>query len=302
MSGKIHFFGETLNVYKAALHMHSTVSDGALEPLAVMRMYEEAGYDVYAFTDHRRINPVSSYRSGMTLISGMEIHPAGPRGGIWHIVALNVPEGFEDPGSLPIQEAIDRVVDAGGLCIVAHPYWCGFTSAEVMRLKSVSAVEVYNSECRYIGRASSVQLWDEMLEAGALLPPVAVDDLHGVESFNLGWTMIAAEDSSVSSLMDSIRKGRIYASQGPVILNLSLEGSRFRAEFSPCVEAILLTNPSREFCGTVESRALRDKTECSFVEFDLSEATPNEYFRLQLMDRNHRYAWSAPFRITGKPV
>ena len=279
MSGRIHLFGKDLNVYKAALHMHSTVSDGDLEPLTVMRMYEDAGYDVYAFTDHRRTNPVSSYRSRMTLISGMEIHPAGPGGALWHIVALNVPESFENPGELPVQEAIDCVVAAGGICIAAHPYWCGFSSAEVMELKSLSALEVYNSECSYIGRASSVQLWDELLGAGVLLPPVAVDDLHGEESFNLGWTMIAAEDPSVAALMDSLRKGRMYASQGPEIFHISLEGTRFHAEFSPCVEAILLTNPSRGFCGTVESRSLRTKKECQVVDFDLSAAGPDHYFR-----------------------
>ena len=107
MPGRIHLFGKDLNVYKAVLHMHSTVSDGDLEPLVVMRMYEDAGYDVCAFTDHRRTYPISSYRSSMTLISDMEIHPAGPRGGIWHIVALNVQESLEDPEEFPVQEAID---------------------------------------------------------------------------------------------------------------------------------------------------------------------------------------------------
>lgn len=300
MSGKINLFGKTMNVYKAALHMHSTVSDGQFDPLTVMRMYEEAGYDVYAFTDHRKTNPVSSYRSEMTLISGMEIHPAGPRGIPWHIVALNVPESFENPSNLPAQDAVDRVVAAGGLCIVAHPYWCGFTSAEVMTLKSVSAMEVYNSECRYIGRGYNMQLWDEVLDAGSLLPPVAVDDLHGAESFSLGWTMIAAKDCSVSSLMNALREGSMYASQGPEIFSMTLENKIFRAEFSPCTEAIVMSNRSRGFCGMVEPRSSERKKECNAVEFDLSKVAPENYLRLQIMDRDRRYAWSAPFRVSGK--
>ena len=300
MNRTIRFFGKRKNVYKAALHMHSTLSDGEFDPETLLRLYEEAGYDVFAFTDHRRTNPVSSYQSSMTLISGMEIHPMGPRGVLWHIVALNVPEDFENPCDLSAQEAIDRVIASGGLCIAAHPYWCGFTSAEVLTLKSISAVEVYNSECRYIGRACSVQLWDEMLSAGALLPAVAVDDLHRAESLFLGWTMIAAEDRSVPSLTEAIRKGSLYASQGPEIFSMSLENNIFRAEFSPCAEAVLLSNSIHRFCGGVALNARDACTECHSVEFDLSQCNPDLYFRLQLIDRNHRFAWSAPFRCAGK--
>jgi len=66
---KINFFGKRLNAYKAALHTHSTVSeDGVITPAELIDLYSGAGYDVLAFTDHRRMNPVKEYDGkGMNL-------------------------------------------------------------------------------------------------------------------------------------------------------------------------------------------------------------------------------------------
>ena len=66
-------------VLKSNLHTHTTNSDGKFSPEEIIAMYSGAGYDVLAFTDHRTTNKVSSYDGkGMTLISGIEMHPVGP--------------------------------------------------------------------------------------------------------------------------------------------------------------------------------------------------------------------------------
>ena len=77
----IDYYGRKLNAYKSALHSHSTVSDGRFTPFEMIDMYAKQGYQIYAFTDHHKTNPVSTYDGkGMFLLSGMEIHPKGPRG------------------------------------------------------------------------------------------------------------------------------------------------------------------------------------------------------------------------------
>ena len=84
------FYGKNLPVFKAALHNHCTVSDGLFEPNELIKMYAEKNFDVFAFTDHRKTNPVEQYNAcGMTLISGIELHPKGPRNTTWHLLALN---------------------------------------------------------------------------------------------------------------------------------------------------------------------------------------------------------------------
>ena len=77
----MNFMGQEWNAYKANLHNHTKLSDGSYTPQQLIDLYAENGYDVLAFTDHYKSNPVSTYDpKGMTLISGMELHPDGPRG------------------------------------------------------------------------------------------------------------------------------------------------------------------------------------------------------------------------------
>ena len=131
---EMNFYGETLPVFRATLHTHTKISDGAFPPDYVVGFYRAEGYDVLAFSDHRKTNPVSTYESGgMTLLSGIELHPTGPRGIPWHLLALGVPEDF--PGEYPdAQSAIDAVTATGGVVFAAHPHWCGLTSADILRL------------------------------------------------------------------------------------------------------------------------------------------------------------------------
>ena len=63
---------------KADLHMHSTASDGELQPDALMRKAHDMGLSVVALTDHDSLDGVAraaqeARRLGMTLIPGVEL-------------------------------------------------------------------------------------------------------------------------------------------------------------------------------------------------------------------------------------
>ena len=153
-------------VLKANLHTHTTNSDGIFTPAQIIDMYKDAGYDVINFSDHRKVNKVSEYDGrGMTLISGVELHPMGPRGINWHILAIGVPENFANTNPETGQEAVDSVVNVGGIAFCAHPYWCGLLPSEVMQLKNIAGIEVFNSSCRYIGKELNMYAWDICLAA-----------------------------------------------------------------------------------------------------------------------------------------
>ena len=47
---------ETGTFYKANLHCHTTVSDGATTPEETKRLYMEQGYSIIDFTYHERRN------------------------------------------------------------------------------------------------------------------------------------------------------------------------------------------------------------------------------------------------------
>lgn len=289
----MNFFGRELPVFKAALHTHSTCSDGRFRPEEVIAFYEDAGFDVLAFTDHGKVTPVSAFRSRMALIQGIEMHPAGLPESCWHIVALHVPEDFVYDNTQSAQQMVDHVRSLGGVCIAAHPYWCGFSAGFVGGVSGFAALEVYNSSARYIGKAYNMQLWDELLDSGTMLPAVAVDDFHSMDDFNHGWTMVAAPECTPEAITTAIREGSFYATQGPRIESLEFSGGVFRAKFSPCTEVVLMTGKWHGIKGQVASEAAA-KGCCTSFEADVSALPLGSYLRLQLMDGDHNYAWSAP--------
>ena len=54
---------------KACLHLHTTASDGDATPEQAMELYEKAGYDILAITDHYKYHTAGQY-GAMQLISG----------------------------------------------------------------------------------------------------------------------------------------------------------------------------------------------------------------------------------------
>ena len=298
----INFYGQALNAYKTACHIHSVNSDGQYTPQAVIALYAAHDFDALAFTDHHVTNPVSTYDGrGMTLLSGIEVHPRGPRGIVWHFLVIGVPETFQNPPPDDAQAAVDAAKAAGAAVFCAHPYWCGLTSAEVASIRNLDGIEVYNSSCRSIGRAYNMECWDELSDMGLVYPALAVDDTHGAQHLFQGWTYVVAEDKSPAALLAALKAGRLYASQGPVITRLSFEDGVFEADFSPCTEVIGLTNPSRGY-----GIALEDKEgpgsgveEITTVRIPLLKDGKKRWFRLQLRDTKGRYAWTAPIVYQG---
>lgn len=76
---------------KADLHLHTTASDGRLEPAELVRLAVKVGLDVIAITDHDTINGVAvalkaaqEYPS-LSVIPGVEINTDVPRGEV-HIL------------------------------------------------------------------------------------------------------------------------------------------------------------------------------------------------------------------------
>lgn len=300
----INFYGRSLNAYKACLHTHCTTSDGRLPPEEVIKLYRDAGYQVLAFTDHHQTNRVSEMDGlGMTLISGMEMHPMGPQQTMWHFVALGLPEDYSQYNrEEPAQEVIDKAVQAGAICFLAHPYWSGFTAAEIAPLKNLSGLEVYNASTRYIGKSLNMQVWDDLSNAGQVYPAIAVDDTHRPRDLFKGWTMILAPDTSQKSLLKALKQGDFYASQGPTITRLSFVDGIFEADFSPCVEVIGMSNRSRGYLVAIPDQEGPNEPcrEVTTARFEVVRQNKPCWLRLQLRDAQGRYAWTAPIMVPAK--
>lgn len=282
-------------VLKANLHTHTTNSDGKFTPAQIIDMYKDAGYDVLNFSDHSVVNKVSEYDGmGMTLISGIELHPMGPRGIRWHILAVGVKEDFANTMPVTGQEAVDSAIVSGAVVFCAHPYWCGFTPAEVMQLERIAGIEVYNTSCRYIGKEFNMYVWDACLDAGKLYNAVAVDDIHSGCDFCGGWTMICAKSRDQKDIIDALKTGHFYSTQGPEFSKIVVNEGVLTAEFTKCASAVLVGRGASGSMFMVENPdGPGTSGEISEIKVELKNC-PKGLFRIQLRDFEGKYAWSNP--------
>jgi hypothetical protein len=280
--------------YKGNLHTHSTNSDGALPPPELAAWYrEQGGYDFLAITDHWHLTDTTGIApEGLLLIPGQEAHPpVNAIGFDHHILCIGLTEGI--PRSIGTAQAtIDAVNAQGGLAFMAHPYWHGCTVEDLLGVTGAAGIEVFNMTCAVLnGKGHSGMAWDDLLARGRRALGLAVDDAHHRhEDCFGGWIMARAPELTVPAVVDAIRRGHFYASQGPEILDLQVTADGMSLRCSP-VRAIkvLSRGPSgRCFCDA--GGAL-----LSELEYDL--AGVQSYFRIEIVDPAGKSAWTNPFYL-----
>lgn len=274
---------------KANLHTHTTTSDGDTLFAERCRQYRDHGYQVLALTDHNKTNDIAGLSSDdFLVINGLEAHPPCPDMGCYHLVCLDLPQGFQLDGELDAQSCIDAVKAAGGEVIVGHPYWCGMNVNHLLPLQGAFAVEVYNATCQKSGKGYSSVHWDDLLDAGRIFSAVAVDDVHRGKDIFMGWTMVKAPELTTKAVMDALRTGCYYASCGPVIEDARIEDGKLKVKCSPAMEIHFL---AQRACGEV---FCADGGELlTHAEWPVNPAW--HYVRIEVIDAGLKHAWTNPF-------
>ena len=171
--------------YKGNLHTHSTNSDGRLSPEEVIGLYREEGYDFLALTDHWFMGE-ERQEENFLLLSGAEYDVGNNvRDGIYHVVGIGMQKEPKLEKGPELQEKqaqlmIDRIHEAGGIAILAHPAWSMNRASEVRLLKDLDGCEIYNttSGVPWNCRPYSGIILDELAAQGYVLPCMAADDAH----------------------------------------------------------------------------------------------------------------------------
>jgi hypothetical protein len=283
--------------YKGNLHTHSTRSDGAREPAAMCALYRDAGYDFLALTDHFLAKydfplvDTRPYRSnGFTTLLGAEVHaPATELGEPWHILAVGLPADFAPtpPGQRGPALA-ERCAAAGAFVAIAHPAWYGLTIADADSIGAAHAVEAYNhTSAVKTDRGDGWGLLDALLARGRRLLACAVDDAHcKYDDWFGGWVMVKATAPEPDLLVEALKAGRYYSTQGPAIHALEIGRDEVSIECSPASTIAALGRGSAE--AATLGNALRG------TRLPLAKFRAGGYVRVVVVDEQGRRAWSNP--------
>jgi hypothetical protein len=296
--------------WRGNLHAHSTLSDGALKPDEVVGAYRRAGYDFLQVSDHflgRFDWPIVDTRklrsNDFTTLIGAEIHAMSTTAGeYWHVVATGLPLDFAAAGPDETgPQLAARAREAGAFVTIAHPSWSQLTIEDGRSLKAAHAVEVYNHTCAILtDRGEGFYLLDQLCNEDRRLTAVAGDDAHfhngDLDAFG-GYVMVKSGSLDPDSLLEALKAGQFYSSQGPRIYDVEVTRTEARIECSPVHTIALVTNASPAL-----SRVGRGLTHAT-IEFAeakkwaWSDLPPVKWFRIVVIDGPRRRAWTNPIWV-----
>ena len=291
--------------WRGNIHTHSNQSDGVLPPQAVVQAYKDAGYDFLQLSEHFiehfkwPINDTRQFRSNnFTTLIGVELHaPETSAGELWHIVAAGLPLDFAPcgPNETGAQLA-KRARDAGAFIGIAHPAWSQLTLEDGLTIDSAHAVEIYNHGCAIENdRGDGWYLHDQLMNEGKRLSAFATDDAHFKTPDHFGgWVNVKAQSLDPDELLNALKAGQYYSSQGPEINDIKLDGKDIEITCSPVDTITVVCGVSRTCVKT--GKAI---TSANFNLANLEQGwllkKPSPWFRVTVIDHAGKRAWSNPF-------
>ncbi len=284
--------------YKAALHVHTTSSDGDVDVATRLSQYRDKGFDVVAITDHRTTNDLSGFSDKQFLaLSSIEFHPETYSGApTHHFLGYGLPHPYKYDDSLSAQEMIDDIKSKGAKVFYAHPYWTGHTYVEMTEVSGYLGVEVHNQVCENMADSGSGRMhWDQMLNKGHVLSGLANDDVHISSELGKAWTMIKATKLDDESILEALENGCFYASKGPVIKEYQMGSDlKIRVKCSPAKKIVFRTSGA----GNGEVFKAENGDDLTSAEWDLSSKKP-KWVRCEVTDKDGNTAWTNPIFLTS---
>lgn len=195
---------------KIDLHVHTCYSEDASTTLEQLVHYaEKKGLDGVAITDHNTLQGAMKLakKSQLIIIPGLEVEASEG-----HVLALNITTMI--PPKLNVPETVQKIHDAGGVAIIAHPEAISKTR---FRQKTTSnpnldAVEVINSAAFpfFLSTHRGHRLAERMK-----LPKTGGSDAHHAAEIGTAFTLIDA-DSNPDAIIEAIRKGAVTPIGKPI--------------------------------------------------------------------------------------
>jgi len=207
------------NVYRGQLHAHTTNSDGAQSPTAVVTFYKNKGYNFISITDHDVITTDPSV-SGILFIQGAE---TSYESGFKHVNQINV-------ATLKVASTVQSIIDTtnkyGNFTFLNHPMISPYTYSlkEFEALDGYYGIEVWNALVPNYANAE-IRI-DSLLTKHRKTYLIATDDTHDTTAVTAGTASVYvfADECTNAEIMSNLKAGNFYASNGALITSIVVSG------------------------------------------------------------------------------
>jgi len=284
-------FGQPGRWFKGNLHTHTTQSDGKLTPAESMQWHAERGYHFLGITDHNRLTNPREFLANPPLLAIPSVEISARRGTVdYHVISIGV-DAMPITNAKDPQETIDAVNAAGGLSFIAHPYWHDHTFEDLLVLKGHIGIEIFNTGCWLeINKGHSLVHWDGILRRGQNVWGLATDDSHfGYPDHGRGWVVVRAENLDTPLILNALRAGQFYATMGPEIYDVQLEGRTVTVRCSPARSIFLIG----DIWHCPHAAQVWDDKPITEATFTLHQG--QRYVRVEIVDMAYQSAWTNPY-------
>ncbi len=316
--------------YKANLHCHTTVSDGAFTPAEIKEQFMARGYSIVAYTDHEVMVPhpeladedflpITSYEIAINEgkwtpfcktyhlnIYSPEINRSVSRTfaktSVWGDALSHVTDEMIAASTHPrkytkefVQWIIDTATEEGCLVSYNHPVWSLQSKEDYTGLRGFFGVEWINNGCARGGLCDTVRPIEDLLAEGErMCYPLGGDDCHGQNDCFGAWVCVKATSLDYTEVFEALRRGDFYSSAGPEIKELYIEDGVVHVKTSEVAAIRFITD--HRYTQTVASSDGLPVTEATFsldtffANAKLAPEGHNVWFRIDVTDACGKYA------------
>ena len=243
--------------FRTNLHAHTNITDASVTPEQMKEFYKKRGYQILCISDHNVIIDFSELNDeNFLMLTGAEFNvnePEFSRGNAksahFNFIAKrpnNLWQPFRyakewnsgpylakaDIGNMSQEhtpEAINAMIAEGNrrgfLVMYNHPHWSLHSYADYSQYKGLWAMELRNTGSASYGDDDNGTIYRDLLNLGNRLFPVGADDSHNERTVAGAWIMLGAESLTYNSVIEALEKGDFYASCGPEIRDLFMDGT-----------------------------------------------------------------------------
>lgn len=315
--------------YKANLHCHSTVSDGAHTPEEMKEYYKSKGYQILAVTDHELLvdhtdlndddflmltgyeyafiedKPYLEARTIEFNLIAKEPHNEtqvcfNPKyvihGEKWRCDTLKYTgELFEREYTIEsMQKVIDEANKNGFLVCLNHPSYSMESPEFFGDLKGLYAMEIFNQVSFYSANDYNVQMYDQMLRRGHRLFGVGGDDNHSANVY--------LDETDPRPWAHTVIKAKSLE-YGDVIK--ALENGNFYASQGPRINELYIED-GKVYLKCSDAKVIVKRTKNRYFETKIAESgqilneavfgvPTDEWMRFEVIDAYGRHAISRAY-------